>query len=226
MTNRNSRAKILNAVRLSLGKTHSMEQSTHKPHASVPKVGMSTFNQNNSRVNNLTEQFITEAIANQCTVTQINSEDHIPKAVKEYIDSQKLPHKIYGWQQFKTLNWAQANIEFIDQYIDKNTPVEGTIGLTGTTYAIADTGTLLMQSHPQTPLQTSLLPESHIAIVYQQQIYATLPEILSNQLINSEENSQTVLISGPSRTADIEQTLVLGAHGPKYVHLIVVQEED
>ena len=87
------------------------------------------------------------------------------------------------------------------------------VGITGCTCAIAATGTLLITGEPGRPLGSSLLPEIHIAIVQGGQLVSSLEEAL--RLPQSRQASAAVLITGPSRTADIEMTLTIGVHGPK-----------
>ena len=85
-------------------------------------------------------------------------------------------------------------------------------GLTGAIAAAAETGTILLPGGKGRPLTASLLPEVHVAILEADRIYKSLPEIL--QLREVRDSSSTALISGPSRTADIEMTLTIGVHGP------------
>ncbi len=94
------------------------------------------------------------------------------------------------------------------------------VGLTGVEYAIAASGTLVMAASPHHPRAASLLPPLHIAIARQNQL---LPDLaaLARQLAGGMP-SGLALITGPSRTADIEQTLSIGVHGPGEVHVVLV----
>jgi L-lactate dehydrogenase complex protein LldG len=94
-------------------------------------------------------------------------------------------------------------------------------GITGCTCAIAETGTLMLTSGAGKPLSTSLLPEIHIVIVKGSQIVASLEEAL--QMSEVCDAGATVLITGPSRTADIEMTLTIGVHGPKELLVYIVE---
>lgn len=95
-------------------------------------------------------------------------------------------------------------------------------GITSADYALADTGTLVMfSSHAEARL-ISLLPPAHIAIVPAERILSGLDELLTLIPKPSDVSSSLVLITGPSRTGDIEQILVRGVHGPGEVHLVVV----
>jgi len=86
------------------------------------------------------------------------------------------------------------------------------VGLTGVLAAIAETGTLVVPTSPGCPQETSLLPPIHIAVLYANKIYKNLAHVLA--LSEVQLASSVALISGPSRTADIEMTLTLGMHGP------------
>jgi L-lactate dehydrogenase complex protein LldG len=78
--------------------------------------------------------------------------------------------------------------------------------------AIADTGTLLLAEGRGTPLEASLLPETHIVLLDSNMIYNSLEQVLT--LPQARQAPSAVLISGPSRTADIEMSLTIGVHGP------------
>ena len=95
-------------------------------------------------------------------------------------------------------------------------------GITGADYALADTGTLVMLASPQEARLISLLPPVHIAIVEHERLLTGLDELLSILPHPAEQTSSMVLITGPSRTADIEQILVRGVHGPGEIHVVVV----
>jgi L-lactate dehydrogenase complex protein LldG len=89
---------------------------------------------------------------------------------------------------------------------------------------VAETGTLMMCSAPDTPAAVSLLPETHIAVVQALRIVPYMEDAWN--LARAELGSlprAVNFISGPSRTGDIEQTIVLGAHGPYRVHLVIVE---
>jgi L-lactate dehydrogenase complex protein LldF len=94
-------------------------------------------------------------------------------------------------------------------------------GITGCVGAVAETGTLLITASAGQPLSASLLPEIHVAIVHTSQIVQSLEEAL--RLPQVRQASAAVLITGPSRTADIEMTLTIGVHGPKELVVYIVQ---
>ena len=97
-------------------------------------------------------------------------------------------------------------------------------GITSADYALAATGTLVMLSSPREARMISLLPPAHIAIVPAGKILTSLDELLTILPQPAEQTSSMVLITGPSRTGDIEQILVRGVHGPGEIHVIVVDD--
>jgi L-lactate dehydrogenase complex protein LldG len=95
-------------------------------------------------------------------------------------------------------------------------------GITGADYGLADTGTLVMLSSRQEARLISLLPPVYIALVARERLLTGLDELLTILPRPAEQTSSMVLITGPSRTADIEQILVRGVHGPGEIHVVVV----
>lgn len=87
--------------------------------------------------------------------------------------------------------------------------------LTSTRGAVAETGSLIVWPDAQQPRLMSLAPPVHIALLHADELYWTLTDALEAQPWSSRMPTNALLISGPSKTADIEQTLVYGAHGPK-----------
>lgn len=95
-------------------------------------------------------------------------------------------------------------------------------GITSADYALADTGTLVMLASPHEARLISLLPPAHIAVVPRERILTGLDELFTVLPRPAEQTSSMVLITGPSRTADIEQILVRGVHGPGQITVVIV----
>jgi L-lactate dehydrogenase complex protein LldF len=93
-------------------------------------------------------------------------------------------------------------------------------GLTGSFGAIAETGTLILAGGRGRPQTASLLPPLHIALLESDNIYASLADV--TQLPEIRDFPNLVLVSGPSRTADIEMTLTIGVHGPGELHVLII----
>ena len=96
------------------------------------------------------------------------------------------------------------------------------LGITSADYALADTGTLVMLSSQEEARMISLLPPAHLAIVPRDRLLTGLDELLSVLPTPARRSSSMVFITGPSRTADIEQILVRGVHGPGEVHVVLL----
>lgn len=94
------------------------------------------------------------------------------------------------------------------------------VGITAAVAAVAETGSLLITGENRDQLSASLLPETHIAILQASDIFQSLEEVLNLPEITNAPAAS--LISGPSRTADIEMTLTIGVHGPKELIVFLV----
>ena len=99
---------------------------------------------------------------------------------------------------------------------------QAAVGITSADYALADTGTLVLLASPREARMISLLPPVHIAVVPHHLILGSLDELCERIPAPADLTSSMVLITGPSRTADIEQILVRGVHGPGEIHVVVV----
>ena len=97
------------------------------------------------------------------------------------------------------------------------------LGITSAQWAIAETGTLVLESDAEAHRLTSLVPPVHLCLIEAANIRQTLGEILE---LTSREMSRTItFITGASRTSDIELTLAIGVHGPAELHVIVIADE-
>jgi L-lactate utilization protein LutC len=96
------------------------------------------------------------------------------------------------------------------------------IGITSADYALSDTGTLVMLASPAEARLVSLLPPAHLAVVPKERILTGLDELFTILPDPAAQTSSMVLITGPSRTADIEQILVRGVHGPGQITVLIV----
>ena len=123
------------------------------------------------------------------------------------------------WPEFADLDWESVGLSVEA----RPTTGDDRLGITGTFCAIAETGTLVVLTGADTPTATTLLPDTHVAVVRADRIVSGMEEAFD--LVRRERGRlprAVNLISGPSRTGDIEQTIVLGAHGPFRVHILVL----
>jgi L-lactate dehydrogenase complex protein LldG len=120
-----------------------------------------------------------------------------------------------GWQRLNHI------ISRDDRRVEQEQMSDVVLGITGADGGIALSGSIVLRSGPGRPRMASLIPAIHIAFLAVAQVHPTLASLsLSSQ--NLEAASNLVLITGPSRTGDIEQQLNLGVHGPKQLHVILL----
>lgn len=96
-------------------------------------------------------------------------------------------------------------------------------GLTGTLGAIADTGSLILWPSADEPRLLSLVPHIHVALLRADALYDSFWQAMRDQRWADAMPTNALLISGPSKTADIEQTLAYGVHGPKRLVVVIVR---
>lgn len=146
-----------------------------------------------------------------------------PAAVARYLAAHGLGTTAVISPDLAGLAWAEAGLTIAARgAVDADR-----VGVTGCFCAIAETGTVMLLSSAQTPASVSLLPETHVVLVPATRMVATMEEAFALVRLERGELPRAVnFISGPSRTGDIEQTIVLGAHGPCRVHLIVIESAD
>jgi L-lactate dehydrogenase complex protein LldG len=164
-------------------------------------------------------RFAEEAQKLATTVDSVATLADAPLAAHRYLSAHGLPLRAVAWQTLSGLDWAAAGLA-----VECRKPGDAdAVGITGCFCATAETGTLVLLSGPQTWASAALLPETHLAIVPASRIVGGHEDAFD--LIRAERGElprAVNFVSGPSRTGDIEQTIVLGAHGPYRVHAIVV----
>ena len=163
-------------------------------------------------------RFRDRALGLASTVDDVATLEAIPAAVARYLATLSLPLAAVCWPEFAGLDWRGAGMVVESRAARDSDPA----GITGAFCAIAETGTLMMVTGRDTPATLSLLPETHVAVVRKPRIVPGMEEawrLLREEL--REPPRAVTFISGPSRTADIEQTVTLGAHGPYRVHVIL-----
>ena len=107
----------------------------------------------------------------------------------------------------------------------RTTAMEADMGISGVEYAIAETGSCVVSPGRRTSRLVSLTPPVYIALVEPEQVLESLDDLLALRRLEHLRGRGTPymnLISGPSRTADIEQTLTIGVHGPGQVYLVLI----
>jgi L-lactate dehydrogenase complex protein LldG len=168
----------------------------------------------------LLERFHIKSEVQSSTVDIVAQEADAPAAIARYLAAMNLPKTAVVQPALAHLDWAGAGLA-VEARGARDADL---VGVTGCFCAVAETGTLMMCSSPSTPAAVSLLPETHIAIVHAARILPYMEDAwdLARKELGTLPRAVN-FISGPSRTGDIEQTIVLGAHGPYRVHLVIVE---
>lgn len=163
----------------------------------------------------LLERFSSELEALGGTIVTCSSSE-VADLVLDFLRQRGIT-RIQAWEGTHLLDGLLEHLDRSGIQIQLHPDPEITAGLTGADGAIAETGTLVLTDAPGRPIIASLLPEIHVALLSASKVYEAMPEAL--QLPDIRQSTLGALISGPSRTADIEMTLTIGVHGPREVHV-------
>ncbi|MGA7329529.1 MAG: LUD domain-containing protein [Rhodomicrobium sp.] len=171
----------------------------------------------------IVESFIQRAAGSKAgtTIGRIAAISELPQAAARHLGSRKLPMRIalQPVPLLNSLDWAAAGIA-CDGAADDGIVV----GLPR--WGIAENGTLVFHSAADTPILLNFLPAVHIVAVYATSIVAHLEDYASAaRRAGDPAPRNACLITGASGTTDIEGNLVLGAHGPRELHIIVIDDE-
>lgn len=158
------------------------------------------------------------------TVIDVDAAEDVASAIAGYLRAHNLPARLrcgsdpwldgLGWQREPALERSTGRALADDA-----------VGLSRATAAVAETGTLVLMSGADNPVTLNFLPETHIVVVQEESLVGPYEDAFDavRRTGGTRGLSRTVnLISGPSRTADIEATLTLGAHGPRRLCVIIV----
>ena len=94
-------------------------------------------------------------------------------------------------------------------------------GVSEAAFGLADTGSVVLAASPDEPRARSLLPDVHVSLLREDRILAGLDELFAT--LGSTLPSSLAIVTGPSRSADIEQKLTIGVHGPREVHVVLLR---
>jgi L-lactate dehydrogenase complex protein LldG len=165
-------------------------------------------------------RFIEKATSERLTATVDETGDMhgAVSAVRSYLERSKLPGRIAlpPMPALSGLDWGDIEIH---HDIQPNEPVS--VGFAD--YAIAETGTLVFTSRPESPTLFNYLPLHHVILVEAPKILRYMEEYWSRvRAAGNVHPRNTNFITGTSGTADIEAKNVRGAHGPRFMHVIIV----
>ena len=171
----------------------------------------------------LFEEYATGADA---TVARVASAGAVPAAVAGFLAQHNLPATLVRAPdaQLDTVPWqSQPTLTLEARKAEEPDPVS----VTAAFGAVAETGTLVLVSGDDSPTTLNFLPENHIVILWADRIsgdYESQWSRLRERYGKGALPRTVNLVTGPSRSADIEQTIQLGAHGPRRLHIVIVDE--
>ena len=130
---------------------------------------------------------------------------------------------VTSWADESTVSGTQSLADF------NQSSFAAGVGITGVEFVLAETGSLVLSSATEGAQITSLAPPIHIALYRRSQLVGSLDEVLAKVSISGSKNEPSpnrsvVFVTGTSRTADIEQILIHGVHGPRATHAILVED--
>jgi L-lactate dehydrogenase complex protein LldG len=168
--------------------------------------------------------FVAMAEEVQTSVARLSSEGAVPSEVARYLAAENLPAELVmapdptldailwnAWPLLRILRRGPAG-------------ASDAVSLTACLAAIAETGTLMLVSGPHTPTTLNFMPETHIVVVRAEQVVASYEDAWDLVRARGPLPRTINLITGPSRTGDIEQRIQVGAHGPRRLHIVLIGE--
>jgi len=175
-------------------------------------------------------QFTAMAEEASATVARVHTMIEVPGAVADFLRAHNLPMRAVmapdpfldaaHWERRRTLEVRKGRAEPFDE-----------VGISVAWRGVVETGTIVMLSGANTPTTLNFLPETEIVVLPADRVVGAYEEALAPLRGTAEEGAKHTLprvvnfITGPSRSADIEQHLQLGAHGPRRLHIIIVDDQ-
>ena len=213
-----AREEILGKVRVSLGRA---QGSPVPPVPATGRVGPRTAGHQDAEI----EQLFTEIGKLTGITRRLASRDELRSALADLVNAEQVKKAtLWTTPELQVLNVAGTltalGVEIVSPQADTRLVAECELGVTGVDAALPETGTLLLRSSPEKPRVVSLLPRVHLAILRPAALRADLHQAFAEV----KTDGYCVLVTGPSRTADIELTLTIGVHGPKSLYVWLLDE--
>ena len=167
--------------------------------------------------------FKSEAERVQATVAEVATAADVPAEIARFLRENNLPATLrFGDDaRLAAMPWAATALEIARGPSEGDDPS----AVSAAFAAVAETGTLVLFSGPDNPTTLNFLPDNHLVVLFAADVVADAESVFARlkAVYGAGALPRTVnFITGPSRSADIEQTLLLGAHGPRRLHIVVV----
>lgn len=163
------------------------------------------------------------ALASLATVAEVSSASEAPAEIARYLREANLPATLRMGEDARlaALPWGSTALE-VSRGVSDGRDLNG---VSHASCGVAETGTLVLTSGPENPTTVNFLPDNHIILVAASDIardYEDAWDALRVRFGAGQMPRVVNMITGPSRSGDIEQTLLLGAHGPRNLHVVIV----
>lgn len=172
------------------------------------------------------ELFIAKCEELGVSVDRLKDASEVPEAVAAWLSARNLAAGIrlspaaeiagLPWEHAPLLNCETGAAEITDQ-----------VAVTPAAAGIAETGTLVMASGAETPATLNFVPDNHIVVLKRSQVVRAMEDafgLLRDRFGEGNLPRTVNMISGPSRTGDVEQKIVMGAHGPRRLHIMLIDD--
>jgi len=169
--------------------------------------------------------FKAEAERAQASVAEVQSAAEVPAAIARYLRDANLPASVRMGEdeRLAAMPWSETALDISRGASDGH----DSSGVSAAFAGIAESGTLALCSGAANPTTINFLPDTHVVVLFARDIVADYESVwraLRARYGKGAMPRTLNLITGPSRSADIEQTLLLGAHGPRRLHIVMVRE--
>ncbi|HUA55380.1 MAG TPA: LUD domain-containing protein [Candidatus Sulfotelmatobacter sp.] len=169
--------------------------------------------------------FVEMATAANTEVTRLAALADVPGAVATLLARENLPAELVASPALADLPWAERPL--LTVRFDRAHGRDA-VSVTPAFAAIAETGTLMLVSGADTPSTLNFLPDTHVVVLKAKDVVGPYEDALDRlraRSANGELPRTINFVTGPSRTGDIEQTIQLGAHGPRRLHILLVEDD-
>lgn len=217
-----ARQEILSSIREHLAASERFDAQAVHPQIAQHRAASSSA-KDGPNVREVFQQAL-EGVSGRCVIA--HSEDEAVLAIQRIIDDAKVRRISVSDASLvkRILGRVKTEAVFLDAP-NQSELFDCEMGITGAQWAIAETGTLVLESERERHRLASLVPPVHVAIIESNRIRRTMAEVL--ELIKNDDaglSRAVTFITGPSRTSDIELTLAIGVHGPGELHVIVIDD--
>ncbi len=211
-----SRTQILNSIRTTLA------SANRAPLNATARMTPRPLSDANAEIDRLLAEI--EKLSG--VARRVVNQSDLQTALHELVHKEKVAKAtLWDTAELKQLRIAEMlnalGIEIVPQDADKREIAKCDLGITGVDFALPETATIVLRTTPEQSRLVSLLPRVHLALLRPSALRGDLRDVFTEV----KHDRRTVLITGPSRTTDIEKILTIGVHGPKALHAWCVEDK-